>query len=133
MSDEPVTVLAVASVAVLEQLRRILSHSRWNLMEAATVEESRVILRSRSSVVVVCDAVLPDGGWRELLRQTRRYSIPPPLIVAADHADELLWMEVLNRGAYNLIAKPLQHREVFQVVGRAWLYLRQSTGKSFTA
>ena len=107
MSDEPVTILAVASAALLEQLRRILSHRRWSLMEASTIAESRVILRKRNFVVVVCDAVLPDGGWRDLLRQTRRFSLPPPLIVAADHADDSLWMEVLTVGAYTLRGKPL--------------------------
>ena len=128
-----VTVLAVSSGGVLEQLRRILAHSRWNLLEAFTIADCVAILRRRSMVVVICDAVLPDGGWRELLRDTLRRPVPPPVIVAAEHDDEGLWMEALNRGAYNLLTVPFQEQEVFELVSRAWLRLRETAGKTLIA
>lgn len=130
---QAVTVLAVSSGNLLEQLRRILAHSRWNLLEAFTIADCLAILRRRSTVVVICEAVLADGGWRDLLRDALRRPVPPPVIVAADQADERLWMEALNRGAYNLLSVPFQDQEVFEVVSRAWLRLRESAGKSLIA
>ncbi len=121
---EPVTVLVVASKTVLEQLRQILTHTRWNMSAASTVAESTEFLRRQASVVLVCQVVLPDGNWRDLLTHTLRLSVPPPLVVVAPHADERLWMEVLNCGGYNLLGQPLRDSEVFQVISHAWMHLR---------
>jgi hypothetical protein len=40
-------------------------------------------------------------------------------------ADERLWSEVLNLGGYNVLAKPLNMKEVFHVVGLAWMLWKQ--------
>jgi FixJ family two-component response regulator len=81
-------------------------------------------LDEQPAVVLICEAVLPDGSWRELLDHTLRLPLPPPLIVVAPHADDRLWMDVLNCGGYNLLAIPLEEREVFRLVSMAWRHLR---------
>jgi len=108
----------------MEQLRRILGHSRWTLREAATLAAARTSLDEQPAVVVMCEADLPDGDWKELLDHTERLPLPPPVIVGARQADDYLWMEVLNSGGYNLLATPLEEREVFRMVSMAWLHLR---------
>src|SRR4051794_37433507 len=82
-SDEPVsgtqvTVLAVASEPDRAALRRMLERSRWTLVEASTIAEAAATLRERLSVVLICDAVLPDGTWIELLRHAQKLPSPPP-------------------------------------------------------
>jgi DNA-binding NtrC family response regulator len=119
-----VTVLAVAPPASLVQLRRIIGHSRWHLLEAATVAEAAGLMHAHSAVVLICEATLPDGSWREVLDHTLQLPLPPPVIVAAHHADDYLWTEVLNRGAYNLLGEPFDERELFRLVSSAWLYRR---------
>jgi hypothetical protein len=42
-------------------------------------------------------------------------------------------MEVLNRGGYNLLAIPLDERELFRVVSMAWLNLRDRSQRSQSA
>ena len=123
-AGDRVTVLAVASEHGLAQLRRIIGHSRWTLLEAPTVAEAVASLREQSSVVLICEAVLPDGIWRDMLHYAERLEPPPPVIVAASHADDFLWMEVLNRGGYNVLAMPFDDQEVFRVVSLAWLHSR---------
>lgn len=108
----------------MEQLRRILGHSRWTLREAATVSGAGILLDEQPAVVVMCEALLPDGNWKDLLDQTLRLRLPPPLIVVARPDDDYLWMDVLNRGGYNLLAMPLDEREVYRLVSMAWLNLR---------
>ena len=46
---------------------------------------------------------------------------PPFLIVASRLADERLWAEALNLGAYDVLAKPFDSTEVTRIVGMAWL------------
>lgn len=121
---EPVTVLAVASAKILEQLHHILVHSRWQVVNASTIAESVTFLRKHAMVVLVCEAILPDGTWSELVQRTLRLPIRPPVVVLTGSADESLWMDVLNRGGYSL-AKPLHEHEVFQVLSHAWRHLRE--------
>ena len=73
-SDEPsgtqVTVLVVAPESDRATLRRMFEHSRWTLVEAETVAEAADTLRQRLSLVLICEANLPDGTWVELLNHT---------------------------------------------------------------
>jgi DNA-binding response OmpR family regulator len=45
---------------------------------------------------------------------------PPPLIVTSRLADERLWVEALNLGAFDVLAKPFDSTEAMRVVGAAW-------------
>jgi FixJ family two-component response regulator len=45
---------------------------------------------------------------------------PPLVIVISIHADEYLWVEALNVGAHDVIAKPLDALEVTRVLTAAW-------------
>ena len=75
-------------------------------------------------MVLLCEPDLPDGAWSDLLADTLRLPLPPPLIVVARHADESLWMDVLQRGGYNVLGMPFEEREAFRLVSMAWLNLR---------
>lgn len=121
-AGEPVTVLTVAARGDLARLDSILGHSRWTLLGAATLTEARALLRRLPSVVLICEAVLPDGTWRDLLQYTLHLPVPPPVIVTADQADDYLWMEVLNGGGYNVLGKPFSEQEVYRMVSTAWLH-----------
>jgi hypothetical protein len=49
--------------------------------------------------------------------------LPSPfLIVTCRLADEHLWAEALNVGAYDVLAKPFDAPEVIRVVSLAWLH-----------
>ena len=45
---------------------------------------------------------------------------PPVLIVTSRLADEYLWAEALNLGAYDVLAKPFDASEVIRVLYSAW-------------
>ena len=115
-----VTVLAVAPEPERAALRRMLEHSRWTMVEASTIAEALATLRERLSVVLICEAELADGTWAELLRHAQDLPSPPPVIVTARQADDDFWMQVLNRGGYNVLGKPFSEREVFEMVSVAW-------------
>ena len=54
--------------------------------------------------IVLCDESLPDGDWKTVLSMLRACQ---RLVVMSRVADEVLWSEVLNRGGYDLLPKPL--------------------------
>ena len=45
---------------------------------------------------------------------------PPALIVTSQLADEYLWVEVRNLGSHDVLAKPLDEKEVLWAVNSAW-------------
>jgi len=101
-------------------LRHIFGHTAWDLKNASNLCDATAILLEQAAPVVVCDENLPDGSWKDLLPLTGDDSDSCRLIVMSDLADERLWAEVLNLGAYDVLAKPLRSKEVFASVGQAW-------------
>ncbi|MGA3075565.1 MAG: response regulator [Bryobacteraceae bacterium] len=104
-----------------QHLRDILKHSNWQQHDARSQSESFDFLRENVTPVVICESELPDGNWQDVLAQLGRMRHPPLLVVTSRLADDRLWSEALNMGAYNVLAKPLNMKEVFHVVGLAWL------------
>jgi DNA-binding NtrC family response regulator len=106
-------------------LERILSNE-WVLHIAPTFSETRAKLRASSAGVVICARAFGDGyGWKDVLNELHRMSIPPQLIVADRLADATLWSEVLNLGCYDLLMTPFEHKEVLRVVPMAWDFWRR--------
>lgn len=116
-----ITVLAVSSSPEdHSSLQAILAHSRWQLYHCSSYTGAIKLLSAYSIAVVIVDADLPDVTWRDFL--AIRESLPgsPLVIVAACLADDRLWAEALNLGAYDVLAKPFHPREVFYSVSLAW-------------
>jgi FixJ family two-component response regulator len=124
MAASSVNVLAVGSGTIIHDLLRLLGHSRWSVSRVETMAQFASHLAQGWRGVLVCEASLPDGDWRDVLAHALRAPWTPPLIVAAAHADDALWMEVLESGGYNLIGKPFVESEVFRVISAAWLRQR---------
>ena len=68
---------------------------------------------------MICDDQLSDGRWQDLWEVLRWTPVPPVFIVSAYRADERLWAEVLNLGAYDVLAKPYRGAEVTRVLEQA--------------
>jgi DNA-binding response OmpR family regulator len=70
--------------------------------------------------VVVCERDLTPGSWRDVLEQVTILPDPPSLVVTSRLADERLWAEALNLGAYDVLIKPFDRTEAMRVVAAAW-------------
>jgi DNA-binding response OmpR family regulator len=112
-------VILAISPAVEEQkvLDRILEGSEWQTLACGTCEQARQLLRYSS--VVLCEQKLPDGDWKQVLKEIQNMPDPPLLIVTSRLADERLWAEVLNLGGYDVLAKPFKAEEVLWTVAAA--------------
>jgi DNA-binding response OmpR family regulator len=118
---ESVTVL---SVSPLEDdhttLQLIIGHSRWKLFKADSHSAALSILRRDQISVVVCEHGLKLGKWTDLLDRLNDLQHPPSLIVTSRLADDRLWAEALNLGAWDVLAKPFDRTEVLRGVKAAW-------------
>jgi DNA-binding NtrC family response regulator len=102
-------------------LREILRHSKWEQYGVRTQNEGLEFLRTNVAPVVICESELPDGTWKGLLNQFACMRCAPVLVVSSCIADEVLWSETVNLGAYSVLAKPFDMKEVIHVVSCAWL------------
>jgi len=103
-------------------LRRILSPKKWVLSGVTTLHAAQRELRTAIErfPLILCERDLSPGTWRELLDQVTHMVDAPLLIVSSRFADERLWAEALNVGAFDVLAKPFEPDEVSRVLTSAW-------------
>jgi DNA-binding response OmpR family regulator len=119
--NEILTVLSVSpSVEDHTSLQAIVGHSRWMLFNAYDVPSARTILQRRDIAVVLCEKDMPSGTWRDVVDYCRILPDSPAVIIASRLADDRLWSEALNVGAWDVLAKPFDRREVLRSVKSAW-------------
>ena len=123
--------LTVLSALTCEAERRalagILDDTKWKVLCVDDVQTLRELLSPDRDAVIVMDCLLCDGTeWKEVLVEIETQGLNIQLVVADCHADERLWAEVLNVGAFDLIAKPFKADEVFHVISAAGRALQRN-------
>ena len=118
-----VAVLIVSGVpADHTALRSILCGSKWSLYSAPDVPAALRQMRRHTNIsLLVCDR----ERWKEMLASIAEMPGAPVLIVSANNADEQLWAEALNVGAYDVLAKPFDTAEVVRSLSLGWLHWRR--------
>ena len=100
--------------------RQIIRRSNWQLFEAHSAAEALKICSSHQVPVVVCDSKLPDADWVAFIDGLVQLNLQSAVIIASQHADNRVWAQVFNLGAYDLIVKPFEPTEVLRAVALAW-------------
>ena len=122
-------VIAVLSVSPSQHdhdtLANLLGRDQWRIHNALSLQSASAFLRSHAVPLVVCEYDLSPDRWTHLLDEIRLLSIPPLLIMTCRVADDSLWAEALNVGAYDVLAKPLDRTEVIRILSSAWLHWQQ--------
>jgi DNA-binding response OmpR family regulator len=121
--------ITLLSVSPIEQdhdaLDRALRHPKWRIHKALSLPSAvAALLRKTRIPLVVCERDLLPGTWKEMLRHVTLLPQPPHLIVTSRFADDRLWAEALNLGAYDVLAKPFDHAELNRILASAWLHWR---------
>ena len=120
----PTSVLTVLNVSPLEEdhrsLQAIVDHSAWMLFKAPDLVSALALLQQHEISVVLCERDLMPGTWSDVLERINALPDAPSLIVTSRLADERLWAEALNLGAWDVLAKPFDRSEVIRSVTLAW-------------
>ena len=108
-------------------LGEIFRYSRWRWHLSDSLDDARYLLNKAHIGVVLTECRLPDGGWKDVLRETRPQDVAaPPVIVVSRLADERLWAEVLNLHGYDVLATPFHAGEVLGSTSSAWRHWRNN-------
>jgi DNA-binding NtrC family response regulator len=104
----------------LEMLHCLFAGSSWKLCTAGTLAEAGEWLRRNATPAVLCEAKLRDGDWKDLLRTAGGLDRQPMVVVTSRHADDKLWADALNLGAFDVLAYPARQAELFRLLSNAW-------------
>jgi DNA-binding response OmpR family regulator len=92
----------------------------WQLHRKPSVEAAVRDLGREPIPVVMCDGDRMPWAWKELLEHFAALPRPPLQIVTSRLANDRLWAEALNLGAYDVLARPFDPAEVLRTVSMAW-------------
>jgi DNA-binding NtrC family response regulator len=124
LATSPTGTLSVLSVSPLDadhfSLQTISRDSTWILYKARELVSALVLLQQHDIAVILCERDLLPGSYIDLLEHINALPNAPSLIVASRLADERLWAEALNLGAWDVLAKPFDRNEVVRSVKSAW-------------
>jgi two-component system, NtrC family, response regulator PilR len=85
----------------------------------ADLAHARAKIRDGNYPVILTEANLRDGTWLDVLDLAHRVTPRSEVIVTNAAADARFWAEVLNMGAYDLIAQPFATGEVQRILSNA--------------
>jgi DNA-binding NtrC family response regulator len=97
------------------------------------LRQARDRISSQNYPVILTETRLSDGTWNDVLSLTRELGLPSVVIVTDRLADDLLWAEVLNLGAYDLLVQPFDAGEVQRILLNACSQAPQKPVQSHTA
>jgi DNA-binding NtrC family response regulator len=98
-------------------LAQMLDDVSVNVVHARGFKDAANKLKNGTFQVVVTEANLEDGTWLDVLRLTR--SLRLELVVTDPWAGAQFWAEVINLGAYDLLAQPFRKTEVRRLIASA--------------
>jgi DNA-binding response OmpR family regulator len=106
------TVLVVEDEeSIIVPLREALDREGFDTAIAGTAEEALALAREIQPDLVLLDVMLPDGSGFDVLRELRRDTRVPVIMVTArgEEADRIVGLEL---GADDYVTKPFSAREV---------------------
>lgn len=84
-----------------------------------TLKRARQKLEAEAFGVVLTEARLPDGTWADVVRLVEQAKRPSAVVVTANLGDARLWLDALELGAYDVLAKPFCCGEVQRILANA--------------
>jgi len=100
-------------------LSRMLRSLPLAVDHVGTLRQAHAKLQQNEYGVILTEADLPDGSWPDALELARACRPRLEVIVTDRHADARFWSEVLNLGAYDLLAQPFYEPEVRRILYNA--------------
>ena len=87
----------------------------------STIRKARASLSLEPADVVFCETRFADGSFEDLLRALGLDEPSPPVIVCSRLYDPALYLDLMDRGAFDFIVYSYRTEEVRWILGTAFL------------
>jgi len=105
--------------AIRELLKEFFQGLDYEISTAANGSEALAVISQHDSDCIISDYVMPDMNGLELLERLREQGKEVPFLMITGYPTIEIAVEVMKRGAYDYITKPLQLEDVRIKVERA--------------
>ncbi len=103
-----------------DQLVSVLQQDGLEYSWTGSLREALVQLSGEEHVdLLVVDEELSDGSWRDALEYVLNSGAETEVLVSSRCGDELLWAEVIQCGAFELLPEPFEQQEILRIVHNA--------------
>jgi DNA-binding response OmpR family regulator len=103
-----------------DRLRSIINETNWTFHCAGTLQHALNLLRVRAVPIVLCAAGMSDSNWKDVIRSVKELTEEPAVIVFTEEADERLWSEMIRNGAQDVLTKPFDAADLYEVVSLSY-------------
>lgn len=118
--------IPVVAMVVSEQDRRVLTsvseQELWELHLVESCEEACTVASRLAAPVILFDRDLPGADWRTAVRSLAASPHRACVILMSGVVDEYLLQELIRRGGYELLPKPLRAESIARVIKLALSY-----------
>ena len=105
-----------------ELLKNMAGRNQLDVRITDSCGEAEAIANQMEVPIILCDRDLPGRDWRDVVQLLASSPRRPAVILTSRVVDEYLWQEVIRKGGYDVLAKPLRGDDVVRSVKLAWSY-----------
>ena len=124
--------VAISDCQNRESLVQALAACGLELIFCSTPAEARAILESEELDVLFCDAAFADGSFEDLPHARGSGKLRIPVIVCSPLYDPAVYLDVMNRGAFDFIVYPYRSEDVKWILATAFRRCPEPTSKPQT-
>jgi two-component system, NtrC family, response regulator AtoC len=103
-----------------QNIGEYLTSQGYEVFGASTLAEARSYMAKGDGDVVLLDVNLPDGYGPDLLYETARMPVQPPIIMITAFGDIETAVDAMKNGAHDFLTKPIQFSQLEQSIQRAY-------------
>lgn len=115
----PARVLVVSAGENRDIVTAAMNHWSIEAVPCSGVREARTLLSSARPSLIFCEEDLPDGSYRELLRDLSKAARTRLVVISAAAERDEHYNEALALGAFDMIASPCRRSDVQWIAIRA--------------
>jgi FixJ family two-component response regulator len=97
-------------------LKSVAGPQSLELHFAESCEQARALSENLAAPVILLDRDWPGSEWRVWVERLAASPHNPCVILVSGVADAYLWQELIRRGGYDILGKPLREGNVTRVI-----------------
>ena len=132
MSDRVFALLVHSQSEPMGSLKRALEHLAVAVYPVSNCKDAESVLWLVKPDIVFADASLPDGGWADIVSQSKDAKAPVNVIVVGGAEDRELHASVMEQGGFDFIVPPFDLAPLALAVRMAAQRARKPEGSKAT-
>lgn len=96
----------------------------WKLKLLETVDQALSVATSEPVALIIVDRDLSENDWRTSVQNLANTVSTPCVLLASSVVDPYLFQELVKRGGFDVVPKPIQSKELVRLGRLAFRYWR---------